>query len=501
MTKELLRLISHERTEKLMLVMAGLATFIYVGQLVGVWARLNLETVYFWVGLSIDVVFVFDLLLKVSIRRTEYLRSPWFLIDFISTLPILEALIALPVGNEGFRFIRIFRLLRAIRSLRALRMLLPLNVQAKANSQHTFKSSTAINRKINVAILSYTLLLSGLTVAIYSGVAPDSPQLMINARINEFYLVLGTLMGMLITAVIMRFYIYEITSYQFKTLLNMALPSQVSNYLLKRPDQHQKTVSMPATVIFCDLKGFTRTVERLSGDLTNLKMHLEDAMEVVTEAHKKHDLIIDKYIGDAVMSFRGGDLFKGTAEDHALRVVKATLDGMRALQKLGNPYFNEMKIGGASAKNALIGSFGSRNRLSYTILGDRVNLAARLESSVSQCHTSNLFCDLTHKLTHGCDDLLWRRFGRLKVVGKEEDVVVHEVFYADEHSDTTWIESFHQALEYFERKEVDHALEKFQQADYLRAGGDAASKQYIKLCRTLLRNGFTDNWTPVFKTY
>ena len=69
-------------------------------------------------------------------------------------------------------------------------------------------------------------------------------------------------------------------------------------------------------------------------------------------------------------------------------------------------------------------------------------------------------------------------------------MVVHEVFYAEDYSDTRWIEYFHQALEYFERKEITQALVKFQQANSFRLGGDPASQQYIKNREILLQNGF-----------
>lgn len=78
-------------------------------------------------------------------------------------------------------------------------------------------------------------------------------------------------------------------------------------------------------------------------------------------------------------------------------------------------------------------------------------------------------------------------------------MVVHEVFYAEDYSDTRWIECFHQALEYFERKEIAQALGKFQQANSFRLGGDPASQQYIKHCEILLQNGFNQRWPPVFE--
>ena len=69
-------------------------------------------------------------------------------------------------------------------------------------------------------------------------------------------------------------------------------------------------------------------------------------------------------------------------------------------------------------------------------------------------------------------------------------MAVHEVFYAEDYSDTRWIEYFYQALEYFERKEIAQALGNFQQANSFRSIGDPVSQQYIKHCEILLQNGF-----------
>ena len=136
----------------------------------------------------------------------------------------------------------------------------------------------------------------------------------------------------------------------------------------------------------------------------------------------EHDLIIDKFIGDAVMSFRGGPLVAGDPAEHAYRAVRAALDSIKALAALNDPYFHRVKIGGASADDCLIGAFGTSARLSYTILGDGVNLAARLEPASAQCGTQNLFCETTYRLCAGRPDLVWRRWGRIRVAGKSEPV-------------------------------------------------------------------------------
>src|SRR5581483_3130147 len=159
-----------------------------------------------------------------------------------------------------------------------------------------------------------------------------------------------------------------------------------------------------------------------------LSAHLEAAMDRLAGELVKHDLIIDKFIGDAVMSFRGGPLVSGDLADHAYRSVRAALDSIKALSALNDRYFHRVKIGGAAANDCLIGAFGTSARLSYTILGDAVNLAARLEPASEQCGTQNLFCETTYQLCAKRPDLTWRRWGRIRVVGKSEPIGVHEAF-------------------------------------------------------------------------
>ena len=189
----------------------------------------------------------------------------------------------------------------------------------------------------------------------------------------EFYLVLGIILGIVLLLVVFRFQLPAFSMGQIHQLLNIALPRQMVEHFMKDPSTYHKTVRMPATIVFCDIQGFTSSVEQLGGDLQALKMNLEQALGAIVRCHIRHDLIVDKYIGDAVMSFRGGNLVDGTPYDHAYRVVRAAIESTQAIHALNNPYFNNVRIGGASSEQSLIGAFGTPERLSYTILGDRVN--------------------------------------------------------------------------------------------------------------------------------
>jgi adenylate cyclase len=267
------------------------------------------------------------------------------------------------------------------------------------------------------------------------------------------------------------------------------------------PNAYTKKSRVPATIVFMDFVGFTTICEELAHNPDLLSAHLEAAMDRLVGELVRHDLIIDKFIGDAVMSFRGGPLVEGTPADHAYRAVKAALDSTRALAALDDPYFHRVKIGGASGDDCLIGAFGTSARLSYTILGDGVNLAARLEPASAQCGTNNLFDEKTVRLCAGKMDLLWRRWGRIRVVGKAAPINVYEAFDATDLGDPAFLATFHRALEAFERNDFDRARDIFLLANSQRDGGDEPSRGYADWCERLLLGGAPAGWEPVLETH
>ena len=510
-----------EASEQPMLVAAAVAVGIYLLDLGGYWEVWGLVQPYQALALLIDLLFVGDLLGKSAVQRTTYWKSPWFVIDVLCTLPVLSTVALAPGVLQSMRLMRALRVLRALRMLRVLRTLRILRLLSDPGDTPEQRHWHAA---LGTAVVVYALCFVGLVTyarthaphgelvsvegqavgemvevelrkddgTVVSRKLPKT-QVFGNANRAELLLVLGALLGLALMLIVARFQIPAIFSRQLRALLNVALPEQVAEWMIQNPEAYDKTVRMPATVIFCDIKGFTSTVESL--ELAELKQHLERALEVVVEAHRSQDLIIDKFIGDAVMSFRGGDIAGGEPKEIAWRVVRGAVDGIHALRELGDPYFQDIKVGGASSDNMLIGAFGTSSRLSYTVLGDKVNLAARLEGACNSVGVSNLFDDATRELCRDRDDLVWRRVGMVAVQGRVGVAMAWQAF--DHQADNGWIPAYEAALEHVENREFDKAIDAF--TALLAEREDGPSRRWLDACSEWAR-GVDGSWQPVIET-
>lgn len=527
--------------DKPLLGLAVAAVTLYMVFLFGVFD--GAPRVYTAISLVIDLIFVADLCLKFIAFGRSYLLTPWCLIDALSCVPIVDTVGAGLDGLGAIRFVRALRMFRILRTLRVLRILRSLPVFDRIVSQaHHGASAARFGRALAGGVAVYSILFLLLVVqthrhaehyfeeemrrALQAGaelqslggyLAPPSEhalQVTVDgvdyyfshhnvdeyARTSELYLLLGTVVTMTLFLFLLNFQLRDVSYGQLHGLLNVALPRQVVAEFMRRPTSYTEKSRDCATILFMDFVGFTRTCETFNGDIYLLAHNLEEAMDCVVAELNRYDLIIDKFIGDAIMCFRGGPLVEGTAEEHAYRSVRAALAANRVLGQLQNPYFFKLKIGGASASHCLIGAFGTSTRLSYTTLGDGVNLAARLEPASGQCQTDNLFCSTTYELCAGRSDLAWRRWGQIRVPGKSQPEHVYEAFDATTLTDRTFLDEFAQGLHQFENRNFSQAREHFVRADQIRDGGDRASRHYIEWCDDLLSCPLSEDWEPVLRT-
>lgn len=480
-----------ERSDRPLLYLALAAVGLYLLELRGLvapdgWARVA--------SIAIDAIFVADVVIKIATQGRRYLTSAWVLVDLLSCLPAVALLAHVPLF-EALRFTRLFRFLRVLRSVRLLRALhLVPALQRFAEEAEQHKEGRAFRIALNAGVAVYAAAFLGVLewVHVTQGARGGGAA----ANDIEFFLVVGALFATALFVYVMHHQLQDASMGQIRALLNIALPEQVAAYFLTNPGAYHDKHRGHATILFMDFVGFTKTAERLGADVQTLSDHLERAMDCVVERLIAHDLIIDKFIGDGIMAFRGGPLVTGDAGEHARRVVRAALDGRRALVALNDPYFPAIKIGGASAE-VLIGAFGTSRRLSYTVLGDGVNLAARLEPASGQCHTDTLFCDATRRLCGDDPSIVWRTWGHVRVKGKADPQLVHEAFDPRDVGDRSFIRLYAEGIAAWKARDVASARELFRQADAARPGGDPPSRVHLGWCAELEAHDAPRAFEPV----
>jgi adenylate cyclase len=208
--------------------------------------------------------------------------------------------------------------------------------------------------------------------------------------------------------------------------LGRFLSPQVTNRILATAESRGHELGIPETkevsVLFADIVGFTSMSEKMSPAAVSLI--LNDYLSRMTDVIFKHEGTLDKYIGDAIMAVFGAPL---DMPDHAVRSIRAALEMRERLEEFNS----ERKEGptlririGINSGKAVAGEIGSINKKEYTVLGDTVNTASRLESSVAQ---PMMIVVGENTFNAAKDEFECRSLGRVTLKGKKNVVEAFEV--------------------------------------------------------------------------
>ena len=254
----------------------------------------------------------------------------------------------------------------------------------------------------------------------------------------------------------------------------------------------------PMSVMFIDLAGFTGMSERLGDRIIPLLSHYFDS--VSTEIQNQGGTI-DKFIGDAVMAFWGAP---APNHDHAVDCCRAALASQRALEEAGllDDRGQPVKIRiGINSGDMLVGNIGSEVRLNYTVIGDAVNIASRLESTNKVYGTTIIIGPETRRLAG--DRIVVRELDRLAVYGRAGGLQIYELLgMADEMAQSPdWIAAYEAGLVAWRSREFARAIDDFEKAAAIRKF-DAASAVMIERCKQQIENPAGDDWdgTTVART-
>jgi adenylate cyclase len=179
------------------------------------------------------------------------------------------------------------------------------------------------------------------------------------------------------------------------------------------------------TVLFSDIRGFTTFSEQ--GEPEAIVQQLNEYLSRMVHVVFEHRGTVDKFIGDAVMALFGAPLDDA---DHAEHAVQAALAMLKELEELNRGWAAEgrptLAIGvGVNTGDMVAGNIGSESIMSYTVIGDAVNLGSRLESLNKQYGTSVIISDATRERLRGRYDI--RALGDVVVKGKSQPVAIFEV--------------------------------------------------------------------------
>lgn len=199
-------------------------------------------------------------------------------------------------------------------------------------------------------------------------------------------------------------------------LFGTYVPPELVDEMVKNPDSYSMAASTrEMTVMFCDMRGFTQIAEGM--DPLRLQALLNGVFSRLSQVIRAHQGTIDKYMGDCVMAFWGAPV---DMPDHARRATEAALDMLRAIDDINARHAQAglPRIGvgvGLNTGAMCVGDMGSDLRRSYTVIGDAVNLAARLESLSREYGVAIVASEATQAQVQ---DLCWQPIDFVRVKGK-----------------------------------------------------------------------------------
>lgn len=255
------------------------------------------------------------------------------------------------------------------------------------------------------------------------------------------------------------------------------------------------------TVMFCDMKGFTKLSEGL--DAAVLTGLLNQFFTRMTRIVLANNGTLDKFMGDAIMCFWGAPL---DLPNHAELSCKAALEMLQELKSINAEWKEKFGLEvsvriGINTGEMYVGNMGSDQAFSYTVLGDSVNLGSRLEGANNIYGTTIIVGEQTEKLAQ--NKYLFRELDEVMVKGKEEKVAIFELVgtKAELNAHEEWVHAFEEGLKFYRKGEWNEAQAHFGTCLSLRPQ-DGATKVFLERIEHLKQEAPKDwdgSWKLVSK--
>ncbi len=262
------------------------------------------------------------------------------------------------------------------------------------------------------------------------------------------------------------------------------------------------------TVMFSDVRGFTTISEKLTSE--QLVELLNNYLSKMTDLVFESDGTLDKYIGDALMAIWGAPVVQ---DDHAVRACYTAIDMLEVLEKELKPRWIKdglktipagtipaIDIGiGLNTGSMTVGNMGSDQRFDYTVMGDNVNLASRLEGTTKQYANNIIISEFTRRVAG--DAIVVRELDSVRVKGKLEPVRIFDLIGKKGQVEDRVLEKvalFEQGLALYRKTEWDMA-EKVWQKLLIHNPDDETTRIFLKRIEEFRRNPVPQGWDGVYE--
>ena len=303
--------------------------------------------------------------------------------------------------------------------------------------------------------------------------------------------------------IIFEYSMEQLERRRYRNIFNRYVSKNVAKMILedrRSVEDSLRGIKKPVTILFSDIRGFTTMTEM--ADAAKLVSQLNEYFaEMVDIIQEKNGGTLQKFIGDAIMAAWGDTHTLGSGED-AKRAVAAALAMRHGLIRLNNRWKDNpdryiLATGiGVNHGDVVYGNIGSKHRTELTVLGDGVNLAARLESSTKQFHTDILIGEATEKLTR--EHFVYRQVGAIAFKGKTKPVETYALLSDRSVPPPEWLAAYHEGVALYRQRKFKEAIARFEVVQKQIGQEDYLTDMYTLRCAALSGTPLPENWDGSF---
>ena len=301
-----------------------------------------------------------------------------------------------------------------------------------------------------------------------------------------------------LVGLVFNFLIEQLERARIRGVLDRYVSTSVAELVLRESDQFEHALRgqrRSVTCLFSDIRGFTTMTEGAVPE--NLIEQLNEYFYKMVDAVLAAEGTLQQFVGDAIMAVWGNTHTVDPAVG-ARHAVRAALVMRVALKDLNmtwsdNPLRREFKIGvGVNHGEVIVGSLGHPRRMEYATIGDGINTAARLETSTKQFGCTILVGEPVEVLTR--EWFHYRRIGRVQFKGKLKTIEVYTPLGEKGSSCPPWLETYHEAIGLFCKREFQDASAAFEAVQAQIEGEDHLCEMYLARCKANLSDPPAEGW-------